>query len=315
MPSYHTSPVYLNRVNISNTVIVNNTINVNVTNVTYVNRSAPGAVMAVQQAAFVSAKPVQSAAIVVRPEAIRSAPVVAASAVAPTRASVLRLRLREPRWCNLRPLCRRGPWSRSGRRLRLPCHSPRSSRPWRRMPAVRSTPIRYSKSGKASPRPDGLQCGKCRLGTPRPPAPQRTPASRRSGSCQPAVPKTSVRRRATASSAASALGRTAACAAPAPAPAEASAPLAPDGPKAAASRSSGRAQSCAPASRRRRRNVRPARPPAAGADRAPQQATAQRQEERRQEKGRQERGQVARRRAIAPASLTAETSSCTPGRA
>jgi len=88
VPSYHTSPVYLNQVNISNTVIVNNTVNVNVTNVTYVNRSAPGAVMAVQQAAFVSAKPVQSAAIVVRPEAIRSAPIVATSAVAPTRASV-----------------------------------------------------------------------------------------------------------------------------------------------------------------------------------------------------------------------------------
>ena len=88
VPSYHTSPVYLNQVNISNTVIVNNTVNVNVTNVTYVNRSAPGAVMAVQQAAFASAKPVQSAAIVVRPEAIRSAPIVATSAVAPTRASV-----------------------------------------------------------------------------------------------------------------------------------------------------------------------------------------------------------------------------------
>jgi hypothetical protein len=90
VPSYHTSPVYLNRINVTNTVIVNNTVNVNVTNVQYVNRGAPGAVMAVQQAAFVSAKPVQSAAIVVRPEAMRSAPVVASVAVAPTRASVTR---------------------------------------------------------------------------------------------------------------------------------------------------------------------------------------------------------------------------------
>src|SRR6202012_648605 len=71
-----------------NTVIVNNNVNVNVTNVQYVNRSAPGAVMAVQQAAFASARPVQSAAIVVRPEAIRSATVVATVAVVPTRASV-----------------------------------------------------------------------------------------------------------------------------------------------------------------------------------------------------------------------------------
>ncbi len=90
VPTYHTSPVYLNRVNVTNTVIVNNIniTNVNITNVKYVNREAPGAVMAVQQAAFASAKPVQSAAIVVRPEALRSATVVATAAVAPTRASV-----------------------------------------------------------------------------------------------------------------------------------------------------------------------------------------------------------------------------------
>ena len=90
VPSYHTSPVYLNRINVSNTVIVNNVVNVNinVTNVTYVNRGAPGAVMAVQQAAFASARPVQSAAIVVRPEEIRSASIVATAAVVPTRASV-----------------------------------------------------------------------------------------------------------------------------------------------------------------------------------------------------------------------------------
>jgi hypothetical protein len=88
VPSYHTSPVYLNRVNISNTVIVNNTVNINVTNVQYVNRERPGAVMAVQQAAFASARPVQSAAIVVRPEQLRSAQIVAGAAIAPTRASV-----------------------------------------------------------------------------------------------------------------------------------------------------------------------------------------------------------------------------------
>ncbi len=92
VPTYHTSPVYLNRVNVTNTVIVNNIniTNVNITNVKYVNREAPGAVMAVQQTAFASARPVQSAAIVVRPETLRSATVVATAAVAPTRASVTR---------------------------------------------------------------------------------------------------------------------------------------------------------------------------------------------------------------------------------
>jgi len=90
VPSYHTSPVYLNRVNVTNAVIVNNNVNVNVTNVQYVNRGAPGAVMATQQSAFAGARPVQSAAIAVRPEAIRSASVVATAAVAPTRASLTR---------------------------------------------------------------------------------------------------------------------------------------------------------------------------------------------------------------------------------
>ncbi len=68
VPSYHTSPVYLNRVNVSNTVIVNNITTVNTTNVTYVNRTAPGAVMVVQHDAFVNARPVQSAVVIVTPE-------------------------------------------------------------------------------------------------------------------------------------------------------------------------------------------------------------------------------------------------------
>lgn len=91
VPAYHTSPEYVTRVNVTNTVIVNNVVNVNVTNVTYINRTVPGAVMAVQQTAFASARPVQSAAIAVRPEAIRSATIVATAAVAPTKASVVRV--------------------------------------------------------------------------------------------------------------------------------------------------------------------------------------------------------------------------------
>lgn len=92
VPSYHTSPAYLNRVNVSNTVIVNNVniTNVNVTNVNYVNRGAPGAVMAVQRDAFAKARPVQSAAIQVRPDVMRGAAVTRGAAIAPTRASIVR---------------------------------------------------------------------------------------------------------------------------------------------------------------------------------------------------------------------------------
>jgi len=92
VPAFQASPAYVNRVNVTNTVIVNNIniTNVNVTNVNYVNRAAPGAVMAVQRDAFVSARPVQTASVAVRPDAVRSAPVIAALPVTPTRASVVR---------------------------------------------------------------------------------------------------------------------------------------------------------------------------------------------------------------------------------
>ena len=92
VPAYHTSPAYLTRINVSNTVIVNpgNITNIRVTNVTYVNRTAPGAIMAVERDAFVNARSVQSSAIAVRPDMVRSSAVVATASVAPTRASIVR---------------------------------------------------------------------------------------------------------------------------------------------------------------------------------------------------------------------------------
>lgn len=92
VPAYHTSPTYLTQINVTNTVIVNriNITNINVTQVNYVNRTVPGAIMAVQRDAFVSARPVQSASIAVRPDMARSAAVVATVGVAPTRASIVR---------------------------------------------------------------------------------------------------------------------------------------------------------------------------------------------------------------------------------
>lgn len=91
-PAYHYSPAYLTRVNVTNTVIVNrvNITNVNITNVTYINRNAPGAIMAVQRDAFAGARPVQSARLDVRPDMVRSASVMATVGVAPTRASLVR---------------------------------------------------------------------------------------------------------------------------------------------------------------------------------------------------------------------------------
>ena len=90
VPAYNASPAYINRVNITNTTIVNN---VNITNVyvnkTYINRSAPGAVTAVPQNAFASARPVQSVAVRVDARAIQPGQIVNTAAVAPSRQSVL----------------------------------------------------------------------------------------------------------------------------------------------------------------------------------------------------------------------------------
>ena len=91
VPAYRASPVYVNRVNVTNTTIVNNIniTNINTTNVRYVNREAPGAVTAVPQNAFSSARPVQGAAVPVRGEALQSAQIINTAQVAPSRASVV----------------------------------------------------------------------------------------------------------------------------------------------------------------------------------------------------------------------------------
>jgi hypothetical protein len=92
-PSYQVSRGYFDNVNSSNTV-VNTTVinnyynNTNVTNVTYVNRQVPGAVIAVPTTTFVQSQPVSRAAIRVTREMVAYAPVVAAAPVAPTEQSV-----------------------------------------------------------------------------------------------------------------------------------------------------------------------------------------------------------------------------------
>jgi len=104
VPAYRVSPAYVNQVNVSNTnvsrttvtnvyntTVVNNNTTVvnNVNNVTYVNRTAPGAVTAVPSNTFSSSQPVASAAVKLNPNQIANAPVVTRAAVAPTQNSVM----------------------------------------------------------------------------------------------------------------------------------------------------------------------------------------------------------------------------------
>jgi hypothetical protein len=99
-PSYHVSERYVERVNVSNTVIVNRTqvtnvyntvyVNktVNVTNITYQNQKANNAVTATSQASFTSAQPVARNMVKVDARQVASAPVAAMTpAVAPQQRS------------------------------------------------------------------------------------------------------------------------------------------------------------------------------------------------------------------------------------
>ena len=104
VPSYRTSPRYVERVNISNTtvnrtvvnnyynttIVNNNTTNVRVNNVTYVNQRVPGAVMATSQQAFTSAQPVSRNVVRVDQRQLATAQVqVRQPNIVPTRQAVL----------------------------------------------------------------------------------------------------------------------------------------------------------------------------------------------------------------------------------
>src|SRR6185295_6226927 len=90
VPPYRYSPRYIERVNVTNTVIVNRTFNnINVSNVNYVNRNVAGAVTAVPRDVVISGREVRSAAVRVSPDAVSRGQVGAFAAVAPQRAAVL----------------------------------------------------------------------------------------------------------------------------------------------------------------------------------------------------------------------------------
>jgi Family of unknown function (DUF6600)/FecR protein len=89
VPPYTVTNVYVRNVNISQ-VTVTNVQTINVTTYRYVNRSVPGAIVAVPNQAFVRAQPVNSAAFVVPGNAMERAPIRGTYApVAPVRESVL----------------------------------------------------------------------------------------------------------------------------------------------------------------------------------------------------------------------------------
>ncbi len=92
VPAYGYSPAYIERVNVTNTVIVNRTVfagPIVAANFTYANRGVAGAVVAVPGAAFVGGHPIGAEAVVVRPEFAARAQVGTFAGVAPQREAVL----------------------------------------------------------------------------------------------------------------------------------------------------------------------------------------------------------------------------------
>lgn len=91
VPAYAYSPAYIERVNVTNTVIVNRAVftNVAVANVAYVNRGVAGAVVAVPGAVMVAGRPIGAAAIVVQPAVVTRVQVGVVAAVVPERGAVL----------------------------------------------------------------------------------------------------------------------------------------------------------------------------------------------------------------------------------
>jgi hypothetical protein len=90
IPAYEVSPAYVQNINITHVTNITNITNINNQNVTYVNQSVPGAVIAVPQSAFVGAKPVAAVAVSVPPQALARATFVSKPAsVQPLPVSVL----------------------------------------------------------------------------------------------------------------------------------------------------------------------------------------------------------------------------------
>jgi len=82
-PPYHASPTYVTNINVTNTVIRQTNIVNNVTNIRYVNRNVPGAMVAMPAPQFASAAPTVRSGLVLPPGVARVAPVLAAPQARP----------------------------------------------------------------------------------------------------------------------------------------------------------------------------------------------------------------------------------------
>lgn len=97
VPGYHTSAAYMTNVNVTSSRVIERTqitnvynttiVNNRVTNITYTNAAAPGAVTAVPQAAFQGGRPVAAAAVKVSATEISSPKVISAKPTPPTAQS------------------------------------------------------------------------------------------------------------------------------------------------------------------------------------------------------------------------------------
>jgi hypothetical protein len=76
VPSYGVSPAYFTAVNRPHVPATTVNVNVNVTNITYVNHHVPGALTVVSRETFVNARPVAAAAVPVTAQALNTAVVV-----------------------------------------------------------------------------------------------------------------------------------------------------------------------------------------------------------------------------------------------
>jgi hypothetical protein len=82
-PPYHASPTYITRVNVTNTVINQTNIVNNITDIRYVNRNVPGAMVAMPAQQFAQAAPTRRAAMLLPPGVARAVPVLAAPQARP----------------------------------------------------------------------------------------------------------------------------------------------------------------------------------------------------------------------------------------
>ncbi len=90
VPAYTVAPVYVRNINAAVVSGQVNVASVNVTQVKYANQGVAGAMTAVPQASFASAKPVAASAIAVTPsQAASAAPIGTTAPVAPTAESVV----------------------------------------------------------------------------------------------------------------------------------------------------------------------------------------------------------------------------------